>query len=78
MPKLYCYEGATSSDRAARILSETGVQFESVTVHGDARSLSDLYDSVGVTRLPTLTVFGARYQGLSAIEAFAKKEAESK
>jgi hypothetical protein len=78
MPRLYCYEGATSSVRAALVLSERGVQFDRVSIHGDARSLSDLYDSVGVSRLPTLTVFGARYEGLPAIEAFAKKEAESR
>jgi len=78
MPRLYCYEGQTSSVRASQVLLERGVQFDSVSIHGDARSLSDLYDSVGVTCLPTLTVFGAHYEGLPAIEAFAKKEAEGR
>jgi hypothetical protein len=74
---LYLVEGWTASDRAVAVLKTAGIKFDEIHFKDNARSWADLRE-LGFTLLPTLTMFGARYEGLVAIKAFANKETESK
>lgn len=72
--RLYFVEGWTASHRAVEILEAAGIQFDKISVESSPSSLSGYRNEFGITCLPTLTMVGARYAGLPAIEEFVKKE----
>lgn len=76
--RLYFVKGWTASDRAVEILEAAGIQFDKISVEASPSSLSGYRNEFSITRLPTLTMYGARYEGLPAIRAFVKKEMEDR
>jgi len=72
--RLYVVEGWTASNHAIEILEAAGIQFDKISICGDAKTLSDYYNDLGISIFPTLTMFGYCYKGLAKIEAFINKE----